>query len=437
MHKRTRKIVVAIFMIFNSLAFAGSGLQTRQFLTHMHKSVLENGLPLIYEWDESSHVTVLQLFIKGGQHAEPEGKAGLAYITTRLSLEIPDQSKTQELMNQATRIYMACKEDFSHITLSCLSENLENALEVMSKILSKPLFSGIRIDRIKDRMERQQNREADEPFNQAHETYMNAFFKGSPYANSVYGDEKSRKATKKKDIQLYYQKYFTAKNMVLVVSSDLPKEEITALMNTYLGVFPEGSPAALVSYDLAPEVQKTITIEKDSQQSYISAGYFIDGSSPRNYIHALLINNLLGKGVNSRLWELRIKDKLAYNVNSRFTFTREGILLEAFLETENAKREAAQQALQETLQTLFSDGINEEELTTTKVFAKSLLLRDNETKENRSRTLAFFEILGLGYDFIDEIFAQIDATTPEELNAFLQTYLKPEKAIFVVVGPST
>jgi len=432
-----RKALFIVFMIMNGLAMAGSSPRTPQWLTQTQKIALENGLPLVYEWDESSRVTVLQLFIKGGQHAEPAGKAGLAYMTTRLCLEIPDQSKTQELMNQATSIYMACKEDFSHITLSCLSENLEDALEVTSKILRKPLFSGIRIDRIKDRMERQQSREADEPANQAHEAYMQAFFKGSPFANSVYGNEESRKATKKKDIQLYYQNYFTAGNMVAVVASDLPEEEISALMNTYLGVFREGPSTALVPFEITPEVKETIPIEKDSQQSYISAGYFVDGSSPQNYIYALLINNLLGKGVNSRLWDLRIKDKLAYNVNSRFTFTREGILLEAFLETENAKREAAQQALRQTLNTLFSEGIDEEELTTTKAYTKSLFLRENETKGNRTRTMAYFEILGLGYDFMHTLFAQIEATTAEELNAFVQAYLRPEKAMFVIVGPST
>ncbi|NOR14388.1 MAG: peptidase M16, partial [Candidatus Aminicenantes bacterium] len=375
--------------------------------------------------------------IKGGQHAEPGGKSGLAYITTRLTLEIPDQSKTQELMNQATHIYMACREDFSHITLSCLSENLKDALEVMSKIFSKPLFSGIRIDRLKEQMERQQDRDADEPFNQAHNAYMKFFFSGSPYANSIYGDEGSRKATKKKDIQLFFQKYFKSENMVAVVSTDLPEDEIKSMMNSCLGVFPEGSSPEAISFELSPEVREAVTIEKDTQQSFVSAGFYIDNSSPTNYIHALLVDNLLGKGINSRLWDLRIKEKLAYNVNSRFTYTQEGILLEAFLETENTKREAAREALYQTLSSLFSEGIEEDELNTTKAFAKSLLLRNNETKENRTRSLAYFETMGLGYDFMEKIFAQIDATTLQELNTFIQTYLSPEKALFVIIGPST
>ena len=437
MLKQIRDILLILILLTRCVILADSGRQTGDWHAQIHKSRLENGMPLIYEWDDSSRITVLQLFLKGGQRSEPAGKAGLAYITTRLALEIPDQTKTQDLMNQATSIYMACREDFSHITLSCLSENLEDALAVISKIFSKPLFSGIRIERIKDQMERQRDRAADEPVNQAHDAYMKAFFNGSPYANSVYGNETSRKSIKKRDIQLFFQNYFKSGNMVAVVSSDLPEEKIKSLMNAYLGVFPEGEASEPVPIDLNPAAEEAISITKDTQQSFVSTGYYIDSSSPSNYVHTLLIDILLGKGLNSRLWELRIKNKLAYNVNSRFTYTQKGILLEAFLETENAKREAAQEALNKTMNVLFSEGIKEDELTTTKAFAKSWLLRDNETKENRARTLAYFEILGLGYDFMEKIFKQINATTAQELNTFIRTYLKPENVLFITIGPST
>lgn len=435
MPRKTGTTLLCFVLIVLNTTHAHPGQEGKHWQPTVKRLRLENGLPLIYEHDESSRVTVLQLFIKGGQHAEPMGKAGVAYITTRLMLEIPDQSKTQDLMNQATRIHMACREDFSQITISCLSENLEDALEIVSKIMRKPLFSGIRIDRNKERMERQFDRESDEPSIQAHQAYMQAFFKGTPYANPVYGDEDSRKAIKKKDIQLFHQNYFKAGNMVAVVSSDLPENEIMTHMDSYLGVFPEGSSQHPGSFEIGPVAREEVTLAKDSQQSFVSAGYFIPASSPQNYVYTLMIDNLVGQGINSRLWDLRIKDKLAYNVSSRFTYTGEGILLEAFLETENTKRKAARESLYLVLDTLFREGVAEDELATTKTFAKSLLLRDNETKEVRTRTMAYFEILGLGYDFMQKLFDQIDAATTADLNAFIQTHLDPKKALFVIIGP--
>jgi len=104
------------------------------------KIVLENGLTAIYEKDISSKVSVFQIFIKGGKRAEPEGKAGLSYLTTRLAIEIPDQNKLQALMDQATHLYIACTEEYSLVTIASLSENLEDTLKITSQILGKPLF---------------------------------------------------------------------------------------------------------------------------------------------------------------------------------------------------------------------------------------------------------------------------------------------------------
>jgi len=73
------------------------------------KKTLENGLSLIYQKDTSSSITVIQILIRGGQSAEPENKQGLAYLTTRLALEIPDQIITQDLMSQASQVSTLCQ----------------------------------------------------------------------------------------------------------------------------------------------------------------------------------------------------------------------------------------------------------------------------------------------------------------------------------------
>ena len=54
------------------------------------KRVLSNGLSVVYHKDDSSATTVLHIVAKAGKTAQPEEKEGLAYLTTRLLLEIPD-----------------------------------------------------------------------------------------------------------------------------------------------------------------------------------------------------------------------------------------------------------------------------------------------------------------------------------------------------------
>jgi predicted Zn-dependent peptidase len=49
--------------------------------------------------------------------------------------------------------------------------------------------------------------------------------------------------------------------------------------------------------------------------------------------------------------------------------------------------------------------------------------------------LAFFEASGLGLEYFDALFSEIDVLTLEEVNSSIKQILAPEKALEVVVGP--
>jgi predicted Zn-dependent peptidase len=150
-----------------------------------------------------------------------------------------------------------------------------------------------------------------------------------------------------------------------------------------------------------------------------------------------MIENLLGKGVNSKLWSLRSKERLAYNINSQATYLKEGGILRAYLETKNKNKQKALESLKQVLQFLNEKGISEEELQATKISSRANFLRLNETKEARVSTLSDFEALGLGYEFFNRFFAEVGTVSLEEMNDFLKEILSPEKGVEVVVGPKS
>jgi predicted Zn-dependent peptidase len=71
----------------------------------------------------------------------------------------------------------------------------------------------------------------------------------------------------------------------------------------------------------------------------------------------------------------------------------------------------------------------------TKINLKSSFLRNNETKEERANTLSYFEALGLGLEFFNAFFSEIEAVSLEEINVYIKDILIPEKRIEVIVGP--
>ena len=430
-----RTSVVALFAGL-MVAAGQAGVDEKAWKERPQRSIMTTGIPLIYHQDKASAVTVVGLYIAGGKAAVPEGLDGLAYLTTRLTLEIPDEGKIQDLMVQATRMSHFCLEDCSAIVIECLSENLEAALRVAAKIIQDPLMTGLRISRVKEMMKLFAQAEEDDAVLTGHNAALDAFFQGKGYGSASYGSDDSRKAIERKDILAFYRRLFTSKGVFFSVVTDLDRAPVQSLLEGCFSGFPGGERTGIPATPLAAPSDREIVRVKGTKQTYIGRAFALPAPGPIEQAKGYLVEVLLGRGPGSRLWGLRATDKLAYNVNAHLTWTRSAGILEAYLETENAKAARAAEALDRSLAELWESGVTPEELETAKTLSKAVFLRSTEAKTERAKLLGLFEVLGLGYDHLSGIFGTIDAVTLDGLNAFIRESLPPERALKIAVGPA-
>jgi predicted Zn-dependent peptidase len=399
------------------------------------RNTLDNGLTYIFQKDDSSELTCLLLLIRGGKSAEPAGKSGLAYLTTRLAVEVPDEGKVRDLMLQSTRLSVASFEDCTLINVQCLSSNFEESLKIVSKIIQDPLFSGLRIDAIVENMSHQGKAELDSASNAGHAEFMRAFFGPEGYGGAVWGTEESLKSIRKNDITRFYETYFKASNMVLSIATDLEESVVAGHVRKYLGGMRTGTRTEARPGAIEVPADRRIFREKEAKQSYLGLGFPLPGISPRNYALAYLTEDVVGGGVGSRLWALRFKERLAYDINSTISYpTGEGVL-EAYLETSPEKLEAARSSLERVFRDLAAAELTEEDLGTSRNNAGASFLRANETKEARARTAALFEARGLGCEFLEKFLEEIRNVTVAEWNAFIRDVFNLDRSVEVIIGP--
>jgi predicted Zn-dependent peptidase len=329
----------------------------------------------------------------------------------------------------------SCDEDYSLVVIECLSENLEAALRVAGKIIQDPLMSGLRIGRGKDMMALYAQAEKDDAVLAGSNAAMMTFFQGQGYGSSSYGSEASLKAIERKDVLAFFRRHFTSKSVFFAVVSDLDPAPVQALLEKHFSKFPEGERPAVVAAPPVLPADREVRLAKDSKQTYVGRAFALPAPAPDDHAKGYLLEVLIGKGAGSRLWALRTAERLAYNVDSRLTWTRSAGVLEAFLETENAKSERASAALDRELRALWEKGVTAAEFEATRTMAKASFLRSAETKSARMRILGQLEVLGLGFDHIAGLFGAIDAVTLDGLNAYIRAVLAPDKALKVTVGP--
>ncbi len=368
----------------------------------------------------------------------PKGKEGLAYLACRLALEIPDSDKARALMAQATRLKVSVDGDFSVIGIECLTEKLGDALRAASDIIQSPLLSGMRIDHNKRTMALLGRDREDDASDTGHDAALGAFFLGQGCGGAIFGTAESLKRLEKKDVVGYYDRFFTKRGLFLCVCTDLDTATIRMLLEKAFTKFREGrsDETALGAPPVKPD-NRRVAVPKDSKQTYVARAFALPPVNASEYARGYLLETVLGNGPGSRLWNLRVKDKLAYNVNARLTWMKAGGILEAYLETEKANAEKAGPALTAVLEELGRSGVTPEELAAAKILAKTRFLRTNEAKDMRTMTMGTFESLGLGAGFISGIFDALDAVTTDDLNAFIKKNIDPGLAVEITVGPAT
>ena len=422
-----------ILSLFSGIT-AKSGASNR-----LEKISVDDRLSFIYQQDNASEITVVRIFINGGKKAEKPGLGGLAFLTTRLCVEVPDRSKVKKMMDLASSFSTGVEGDHSVITVECLSENLEDTLKIVTEILRKPLFSALRISHIKKNMEYRRKLEEDNSWELMHREYFNLFFGDMGYGGSIFGDKDSLKKIKKKDVVDFYDKYFNLSNMVISVSSDLNKEKMTGIIKSNFQLLPVGEEQRRIPpIQELKEVEKTTgrehTIKKDKTQALVSMGALLPEISPDHFISAYMLEVLLGEGIGSRLWPLREVKNLAYRLQAKVTQMEDAGVLTVCLETDKSRKQKAFEALKEIMALLYKQGISKEEFSAVKIRCWSYFLRNNESKEKQAYTPGYFESIGLGFGFSETFQSQMKAIKLEDFNRYIKDVLKPERLVNMVIG---
>ena len=425
-----KKIVLSFMILLQGVLMA----------QEMSKITIHNvDVPVVFEKDSSLPIVSIQLVIKNAGSMEDGTNEGIAKFLAAMlgegTKEMGSTAFAEELEFRAIGLGANAGTETLVFDVSSLKDQFPYALEMLTKLLKSPNFSKESFEKIKLlTLGMLSSKESDFDYI-ANLNLQKILFAKTPFSHAYYGDAKSIKALKLKDVEAFYKEHVTLDNVIIVAGGDIELEALKKLLMPVLSEFKQGKAKEVVHYD-ANTGEKEVVTEKASEQAYIYFGapFYMKINDEENY-KAKVASFILGEsGFGSRLMEeIRVKRGLAYSSYSRTTVSKSHSSFGGHLQTKTENLQEAKKIVKEEIKRFVESGATAEELAQAKKFLLGSEPLRNETLSQRL-SRAFFEYYhGFEMGHSKKQLEKIADLSLEDLNAFIKKHDEITKLSFSVV----
>ncbi len=370
-------------------------------------------------------------------------KPGVASMTNRIMRLGAEGMDEDEIARRTADIgagisgrFDSDRAGLSMRTLSSRAER-EQAIEVFTRILHKPVFPAGAFEREKTRLISAIKESDIQPGNIASRTFNQLIYAGHPYGQRASGDIESVGKMTRDDLTGFYQRHYVARDAVIAIMGDLLREEANALAERIAAGLPPSQGVAPALPPVTAQSQNaTRMIAHHASQSHILVGSVAIARDDPDYFPLFVGNYVLGGGgFASRISEqVRQKRGLAYSASSYFApLAQKG----SFVIGMQTRKDQAKEALDVTMKTLrdyLAHGPTAKELDDAKknlVGGFPLRIDSNRKIHEYLAVIGFYK---LPLTYLDDFVKNIERVTAADIKRAFAARVNPDQLVTVVVG---
>lgn len=320
------------------------------------------------------------------------------------------------------------------------SNRIETSIDLLSDMLMNSKLDSEEISKEKGVIIEEINMYEDMPARKLGDIYEQLLYGDTPMGWDIAGVKENIMNTTRDDFVSYMGQLYSASNMTVVVAGGIDEAHAVSLVSQYFGNMKQ---FPTKSYEHITESQQKPAVfirEKQTEQIHVALGVrTVSISSSKRYALSVL-SAIMGGGMSSRLFhEVREKRGLAYYVR---TSAEEYADVGTLVSTAGIDPKRVVEAI-EVMVAEYSKisqgtmGLTDEELHKAKEFIKGHLVLDLEDSRSVAGFYAHQELLEPVIENAEEIIAQIEAVTKEEIEAVGKEFFVDKSLNLAVIGNFT
>ncbi len=410
-------------------------------MTFYRKTTLPNGLRVITE--EIPHVRSVSVGVwvgAGSCHETPENM-GVSHVIEHMLFKGTER-RTARQIAQAIDGRGGTLNAFTSKEHTCyyakvLDDHLEIAFDVLADMLLNSRIAPDDLEREKSVITEEIKMYEDVPDDLVHDLFAAAIWRGHALGRPIVGTADTVQGLTREAILDYMGQTYRPDNIVIAAAGHVEHDRVVADVARAFGALRSDGPAA--TWPASPPdlwSGAAVVRSKDIEQSHLVLGTRALHHDHEQIYALHLLNTILGGGTSSRLFqEIREQRGLAYSVYSYNTGFRGAGNFAVYAGVSPAAVGPVLDMTLSLLEEMGRHGATTEELLEAKEQLKGQIMLGLESTSSRMTRLGRGE-LSLGrVHSPDEIIAQIDRVTQEEVHRLARHLLLEQPRTLAAVGP--
>ncbi len=388
--------------------------------------------------DYTVPLIAMEIAMRGGSSQDPEGLPGTASFLAGLLDEgagpYDSAAFHDRLDDYAIELGFSASRDMITGHLRTLSKHRAEAFDMVRLALIEPRLDEEPVERVRAQMLASLRHEVNDPDTRANRTWFEQAFAGHTYSRAVKGNFESIPKITRNDLIAYRDKIFSRETLKIAVVGAIDAKTLATELESIFGKLPAKAHLTSIPVTTPKMIGTRKIIDLDIAQSSIRYGGPGLQQSDPDFVTATVINHILGGGVfSSRLFrEVREKRGLAYSVFSQLAPLDFGPLHMGGTSTKNERVAESLSIIEAEINSLASDGPNDEELDIAKKYLIGSWPLRFDTSTKLANQLIHMQVENLGRDYMERRNGLVAAVTREDA-ARVAKRVYGSGAIFTVI----
>jgi predicted Zn-dependent peptidase len=399
---------------------------------------LDGGLRVVTEAMPELRSAAIGFWVGTGSRDEPEPLAGASHFLEHLlfkgSAERSARAIAEAVETVGGDMNAFTTQEYTAFYVRVPDDHLPLALDILSDIVWTPALRADEVESERQVILEEIHMRDDTPDDLVHEQFGAALYPEHPLGREVIGTVESIEAISRDDIAAYHAAHYRPGNVVVAAAGNVVHEDVVRLVEKWLPRDAGMRPARVIGGLRVP--RPLVVTRRGTEQAHVVLG---TRALPRNdddrYALAVL-NQALGGGMSSRLFqEIRERRGLAYSGFSYRSGFEETGMFAVYAGTAPARAREVLEVLRDELDRVATDGLDDGEVDAAKGHLKGSMALSLESSASRMHRLGRNELVLGSVPTLDELVAEIDDITPDDVARVVERVLGREPRTLAVVGP--